>query len=100
DQPKQPEAIETASFEESVKEAFAKRPDLQEQILNLKNSEIDVKATRNALLPTLAVGGFYQSTGLAGNSPTKGATTLVSTGIPIVDANGNPVLVNGNDVFL
>src|SRR6266403_3385855 len=68
DQPKQPAAIETASFEESVKEAFAKRPDLQEQVLNLKNSEIDVKATRNALLPSLALGGFYQANGLAGNS--------------------------------
>jgi outer membrane protein len=100
DRPTQPAAIETASFEESVKEAFAKRPDLQEQILNLKNSDIDVKATRNALLPTLAVGGFYQSTGLAGNSPIKGATTLASTGIPIVDANGNPILVGGNDIFV
>jgi outer membrane protein len=100
DQPKQPAVIETASFEESVKEAFAKRPDLQEQILNLKNSEIDVKATRNALLPTLALGGFYQSNGLAGNSPTKGATTLASTGIPIVDANGNPILIGGNDIFV
>jgi outer membrane protein len=99
DQPKQPAAIETASFEESVKEAFAKRPDLQEQVLNLKNSEIDVKATRNALLPTLAVGGFYQSSGLAGNSPIKGATTLVSTGVPIVDANGNPISVGGVPIF-
>ncbi len=99
DQPKQPAAIETASFEESVKEAFAKRPDLQEQVLNLKNSEIDVKATRNALLPSLALGGFYQANGLAGNSPTKGTATLVSTGIPIVDANGNPISVSGVPIF-
>ena len=99
DQPKQPAAVETASFEESVKEAFAKRPDLQEEVLNLKNAGIDVQATRNALLPTLAVGGFYQSTGLAGNSPIKGATTLVSTGVPIVDANGNPISVGGVPIF-
>jgi len=99
DQPKQPAAIETASFEESVKEAFAKRPDLQEQVLNLKNSDIDVKATRNALLPSLALGGFYQSNGLAGNSPKKGASTLVSTGIPIVDANGNPISIGGVPIF-
>jgi outer membrane protein TolC len=95
DQPKQPEAVEPASFEDSVKEAFAKRPDLQEQLINLKNAEIDVKATRNALLPSLAVGGFYQSTGLAGNSPIKGPTTVVSNGVPIVDANGNPITVAG-----
>jgi outer membrane protein len=101
DQPKQPAAIETASFEESVKEAFAKRPDLQEQVLNLKNSEIDVKATRNALLPSLALGGFYQSNGLAGNSPIDtGTSTVVSTGVPIVDATGTPVLINGNKIFL
>jgi outer membrane protein len=100
DQPKQPDVIETASFEESVKEAFAKRPDLQEQVLNLKNAEIDLKATRNALLPTLSVGGFYQANGLAGNSPIKGASTLVSSGIPIVDANGNPILIGGNDAFV
>lgn len=99
DQPKQPAAIETASFEESVKEAFAKRPDLQEQVLNLKNSEIDVKATRNALLPSLALGGFYQSNGLAGNSPIKGAAVLASSGIPIVDAQGNPISVNGVPIF-
>jgi len=89
DQPKQPAAIETASFEESVKEAFDKRPDLQEQLLNLKNAGIDVQATRNALLPTLAVGGFYQSTGLAGNQVTSTTTTVAGT--PVVDAAGNPV---------
>ena len=100
DQPKQPAAIETASFEESVKEAFAKRPDLQEQVLNLKNSEIDLKATRNALLPSLALGGFYQSNGLAGNSPINtGTSTVISTGVPIVDATGTPILINGNQIF-
>jgi len=99
DQPKQPEAIETASFEESVKEAFAKRPDLQEELINLKNADIDVKATRNALLPSLAIGGFYQANGLAGNSAIKGTPILASSGIPIVDANGNPILVNGVPIF-
>jgi outer membrane protein len=89
DQPKQPEAIETASFEESVKEAFAKRPDLQEQVLNLKNSDIDVKATRNALLPTLAIGGFYQANGLAGNQEKFTATTIA--GAPVVDQNGHAI---------
>ena len=89
DQPKQPEAVETASFEESVKEAFAKRPDLQEEVLNLINAGIDVQATRNALLPTLSVGGFYQSTGLSGNQITSTSKTIAGT--PVVDANGNPV---------
>jgi outer membrane protein len=99
DQPKQPELIEAASFEDSIKEAFAKRPDLQEQILNMKNGDIDVEATRRALLPTATLSAQYTSLGLAGNSPTKGASTIVSSGIPIVDANGNPISVNGVPVF-
>jgi len=95
DQPKQPELIEAAPFADAIKEAFAKRPDLQEQVLNLKNSAIDVQATRKALLPTATLAAQYTSVGLAGNSPIKGAATLVSSGIPIVDANGNPVTVPG-----
>ena len=99
DQPKQPEAVEAASFEESIKEAFAKRPELQEQILNLKNAVIDVQATRKALLPTATLAAQYSSVGLAGNSPIKGVPAVISTGVPIVDANGNPILVNGIPIF-
>jgi outer membrane protein len=99
DQPKQPELIEGASFEDSIKEAFAKRPDLQQQALNMKNGDIDVEATRKALLPTATLSAQYSSVGLAGNSPIKGASTAVSSGIPIVDANGNPISVNGVPIF-
>src|SRR6266478_5270145 len=67
DLPARPEAIEAATFEEAVKEAFAKRPELQEEALNLLNSAIDVKATRNALLPTATLSAQYGTTGLAGN---------------------------------
>ena len=94
DLPKQPAVIEAASFEDAIKEAFAKRPELQEEIYNLKNAEIDVRATKNALLPSLTANAFYQSNGLAGNSPIPGTTTnIISTGVPIVDANGNPISV-------
>jgi outer membrane protein len=99
DQPKQPEAVEAATFEESIKEAFAKRPELQEQLLNLKNAAIDVQATRKALLPTLTLAAQYTSVGLAGNSPIKGVPAFASNGLPIVDANGNPILVNGVPIF-
>jgi outer membrane protein TolC len=99
DQPKQPESVEAASFEDSIKEAFAKRPELQEQLLNLKNSAIDVQATRKALLPTATLAAQYSSVGLAGNSPIKGASSVASSGVPIVDANGNPILVNGVPIF-
>jgi outer membrane protein TolC len=65
DQPKEPATIEAASFQDAIKEAFAKRPELQEQIYNLKNAEIDVRATKNALLPSLTANAFYLSAGLA-----------------------------------
>jgi outer membrane protein len=100
DQPKQPELIEATPFADAIKEAFAKRPDLQEQALNLKNSAIDVQATRRALLPTATLSAQYTSVGLAGNSPLKGASTLVSAGVPIVDAAGTPVIVNGAPIFV
>jgi outer membrane protein len=92
--PSRPEAIEAPSFEEAAKEAFAKRPELQEEALNLLNGEIDVKATRNALLPTATLSAQYGSVGLAGNQPTFATgtpPTFVSTGIPIVDSNGIPI---------
>jgi outer membrane protein len=94
DQPTQPAAIENPSFEDSIKEAFAKRPELQEQLYNLKNGEIDIEATRKALLPTLTLSGQYSSVGLAGNTPIPGATTFTNSEVPIVDANGNPVTVD------
>ena len=59
DKPETPATVETSSFEDAVKEAFQKRPDLQEQYYNLKNAEIDVRATKNALLPTATLGLQY-----------------------------------------
>src|SRR6267143_904419 len=89
DSPSRPEAIEAPTFEEGVKEAFAKRPELQEEALNLLNGEIDLKATRNALLPTATLTAQYSSVGLAGNQAKFTSKTIA--GAPVVDANGNPV---------
>src|SRR5437016_1067520 len=89
DLPSRPEAIEAPTFEDAVKEAFAKRPELQEEALNLLNGEIDLKATRNALLPTATLTAQYSSVGLAGNQAQF--TTATAAGAPVVDANGNPV---------
>lgn len=98
DAPTQPAAIEAPTFEDAIKEAFAKRPELQEEEYNLKDAAIDVRATRNALLPSLTLNAFYQSVGLAGNTPIAGTPTLGSSGVPIVDASGSPVLVDVNGV--
>jgi len=89
DKPEPPALIEAASFEEAVKEAFQKRPDVLEQDYNLKSAQIDVRATKNALLPTATLGLQYSSTGLAGNSQNSTSTTV--PGAPVLDAAGNPV---------
>jgi outer membrane protein TolC len=95
DLPTPPATTESASFEDAIQEAFVKRPDLQEQVYNLKNAGVEVRVTKNALLPTLTLSGQYSSSGLAGNSPITGTPVLVSSGIPIVDSNGTPVTVTG-----
>ena len=88
-----PTEIENIKIQDAVKEAWEKRPELQQLALNLKNAGIEVKATRNELLPSLSVFGAYTATGLGGVQ-TSTATTPTGTfaaGLPVVDANGNPV---------
>lgn len=101
DKPTPPEATEAASFDESIKEALQKRPELLEQEYNLKNAAVDVKATRNALLPTATLSGQYGTQGLSGNSPIRTSTTIA--GAPIVGSNGQAITVldaNGNPVTI
>ena len=88
-----PVASENIRLEDAVKEAWEKRPELQQLALNLKNAGIDVKATRNELLPSVNLFAEYIATGLGGVQ-TSTATTPTGTflaGAPVVDANGNPV---------
>jgi outer membrane protein len=92
DHPDPPEAVEAANFEDAVKEAFAKRPDLLEQQINVTNAGVDSKANRRALLPTATLTAQYLSQGLAGNSAIiTGSTT--TAGAAVVGANGQPVTV-------
>jgi outer membrane protein TolC len=100
DKPTPPEAIEAPSFEDGLREAFSKRPDLQEQYYNEKNADIDVRATRNALLPIATLNGRWGAQGLSGDSSIFGAPVTTAGG-QIVDANGLPVFVTdaaGNSV--
>jgi outer membrane protein len=101
DLPKQPEPVEAPSFEEAVKEAFAKRPDLQQQALNLQNGDIEVRATRNALLPTATLVAQYGTVGLGGNHVLLGAPVVSASTSPVVNAAGAPVSVAGfGPIFL
>ncbi len=53
--------------DELVNYALANRPELLESELNLRNGQINNKAARNALLPTLDVVGYYGAAGLNSN---------------------------------
>jgi outer membrane protein TolC len=90
DLPSLPQAIEAPSFEEAVKEAFAKRPELQEEALNLLNSGIDLKATRNALLPTATLTAQYGTVGLAGNQ-TQVLTSTTTQGTQLINGAGQKI---------
>jgi outer membrane protein len=87
DLPSRPEAIEAPTFEDAVKEAFAKRPELQEEALNLLNAGIDLKATRNALLPTATLTAQYGTVGLAGNQK-QVLTSTTTQGTQLIDNTG------------
>jgi len=84
--------IDTVPMPDAVKEAYAKRPDVKQIQLDLQNRNIDVRATRNALLPTLSLFGQYGWTGLFGNRTIQGAIIpgqfVANTGSPIVNAAG------------
>jgi len=80
--------VENISLEDAVKEAWKKRPELQQAELNLKNTGIEVKATRNALLPSLNLFAEYQAAGLGG--PAHPSTTTVNGFV----GNPNAPIVN------
>lgn len=88
-----PEIIENIPLQDAVREAWQNRPELQQATLNLKNADIEVQATKNALLPTVNLFGLYQQIGISGVSST---TTSTSTGFasvltePILFADGTP----------
>src|SRR5215469_10760942 len=92
DKPEPPGAIEASSFEDAVKEALQKRPDILSTSYNIRNAQVDVRATKNALLPTANLGFEYSSSGLAGNSFVTGPTTSYTpSNVPVVDNLGVPI---------
>jgi outer membrane protein len=97
-----PEIVENIPLQDAVQEAWRKRPELYQADLNLKNSEIEVKVLRNALLPSLNAYVQYQSQGLNGtgfNTTESNTTFVADPASPLVDANGVPILIGGNAVF-
>ena len=62
-----PDNVEDLPLPDAVREAWKNRPELEQASLNVKNQEIEMKATKNLLLPTLNVYGEFQTAGLGGN---------------------------------
>ena len=88
-----PNITENLPLMDAVQEAWQKRPEIFQADLNLKNAEIEVKATRNGLLPVLNLVGQYSATGLAGNTTVLNQTQTgfeADTTSPVVGANGLP----------
>ncbi len=61
-----PDVTEDIPIQDAVNEAWKKRPEIQQAGLNLKNAGVEIKATKNALLPQLSIFGLFQETGLGG----------------------------------
>ena len=72
-----PPMIEVLPLNDAVQEAIEKRPDVQQNRLRLCAHDINIRAVKNALLPTATLSGGVTSTGLAGRA-TRG--TPISTG--------------------
>jgi outer membrane protein TolC len=53
-------------IQDLIAQAMRDRPELSESDIDLTNRQISRKAARNALLPSLALVGFYGGSGLAG----------------------------------
>lgn len=85
-------AVPNIALPDAVKEAWANRPELKVDQFQLANDDIEIKATRNELLPSLTLSGNYQSAGLGGISRIRTSTPLTFSAdlnAPIVDASGN-----------
>jgi outer membrane protein TolC len=57
---------ERTAVEDLVRKAYANRPEIEQNILNLRNTEITLRAVKNNLLPTVDLYGFYGSSALGG----------------------------------
>ena len=72
-----------AAIQDMIAEALKNRPDVQEQELNLQNSELSRKTERNNLLPSLSVYGYMTGTGYSGplSKTAPPGTTTSSSGV-------------------
>ena len=88
-----PDVVENIAIQDAVKEALQKRPDIRQFEYVLKNDDIEVRATKNSLLPSLTAFGQYSSAGVGGNATVNTSTIPTAydpdLAAPLVDADGN-----------
>lgn len=61
-----PEQENLPAVDELIKMALDNRPDYKQQLITLKNAEINIEGAKNGLLPALDIIGFYGANSLAG----------------------------------
>jgi outer membrane protein len=92
-----PPIIENIALPDAVDEAVAKRPDVLEAKVNITADDINVRASKNGLLPTLNLSGYVASTGLGGNSRTTTTTTTSVVGPQTSPADVSSQIVGPNN---
>jgi len=83
------EPLPTQTSAQIVAQALTNRPEYQAAKLQLTNTEINLKGTKNELLPEIDVVGSYQASGLAGG---YNPGSLAGTAYPGVGGNYGTVL--------
>jgi len=88
-----PPEVENIPLEDLIKEAVTKRPDVLQGKLLIQGDQVNVQATRNALLPILTLSGEYATEGLAGISKPGTCTPTPCTPPPQI-FSGLPTALN------
>jgi outer membrane protein len=83
----------TQPVQDMLAEAFRRRPDIAQARIQIDNSNISLKGSRNGLLPELDLIGNLQNNGLTGQANTLPAAPS-ATGLPLV-RNPDPFLIGG-----
>jgi outer membrane protein len=97
-----PEVVENVPLADAVQEAWRKRPELFQVDQNLQIQNIEVRATKNALLPSLNAYVQYEIQGLNGNAVNINQTATAfapDLNAPLLYGSGAPVLVGGLPVY-
>ena len=89
-----PPEVEKIPLEDLIKEAITRRPDVLQSGLQIKGDDINVRATKNALLPLLTLSGEYATEGLAGVNHPCTLNTTTCTSPPPQITSGLPTSLN------